>query len=85
LHNADPGSGTDDKQEEQSGLDDQSDSHDGSQYNDKNISYEEYDGYTIPSEDNDSDTEYIQVIHEGKTSTRANPPSQLNSIDWKLQ
>jgi hypothetical protein len=35
------------------------DSPDGSQYDEDSIPYEEYDGYAMPSEDNDSEVKYV--------------------------
>jgi hypothetical protein len=55
-----------DEQKEQS--DSQSDNLDGSQYDEDSAPHKEYDGYAAPSEDDDSDLEYIQAMNDDKAS-----------------
>jgi hypothetical protein len=57
VDNADPEPEIGNEQKEQS--DSQSDNLDGSQYDEDSASHEEYDGYTVPLEDDDSDLKYI--------------------------
>ena len=69
TENAEPKSETNNKPEEHSGLDDDSDGLEGSQYEDSDASYEEYDEYTMPLENNDYKVEYIWVSYEIDAST----------------
>ena len=76
---------TEDKSEDKdkdSEPSDHSDCPEGSQYDSERSSYEEYNGYAMPSEDDNSDLEYIRAMHEDEVSARTSQP-QLSNIDWE--
>ncbi len=53
---------------------------DGSQYEDDTVSYKEYDGYAMPSDD--EELEYMQVMHEDESG--ANPvPMLIAASIWQ--
>jgi hypothetical protein len=72
------------QQGEHTELDKHSDDPEGSQYEEGDTSYEEYDGYAMPSEDNDSEVKYICASYEIKTSTSMYPLPH-NDAHWELR
>jgi hypothetical protein len=82
IDDADPESEGSDKQDERSDPDDHTDVPDGSKYDDCNATYEEYDGYETPLEDDGSEVEYIRTMCEDSESY--NTPL-LDDADWRPQ
>jgi Zinc knuckle len=70
-----------DKQEEQSDQDDHSDGPDGSQYNEDNTPCEEYNGYSMPSESDGSEVEYIRAMNEASSSAAL---QQSGKEEWEF-
>jgi Aspartyl protease/Zinc knuckle len=82
IDNADPEPEESEDQEGQSDPDDHTDVPDGSQYDEDQTTYEEYDGYAMPSEDDEA--EYIRAIHEDEDhSETPPPPPQFEDADWE--
>jgi hypothetical protein len=53
---------------------------DGSQYEDKEPSYEEYNGYALPSDD--EEPIYIWAMHKDEAGATLAPP-QFDDVDWQ--
>jgi Zinc knuckle len=53
---------------------------DGSQYEDEELPYNDFDGYVLPSEEDEP--VYIQAMNEDETSASTVPP-EFDDVDWK--
>jgi Aspartyl protease/Zinc knuckle len=84
ANDANPESDTGDQQEEHSDQDDRADTTEGPHLDGDHTSYEEYDGYETPSEDDDSETEYMQAMHE-EGILDSIPLPRLEDADWELR
>jgi hypothetical protein len=54
---------------------------DGSQYDDEQPSYEEYDGYDMPLDD--EEPVYIQAMSDKAGATMSPALAKLDDVDWK--
>jgi hypothetical protein len=75
-----PDQGTGDDQTDQPDPDAQSDGPEGSQYDGDDAPYEEYDGYAMPSENEDSEVEYIRASYELESGTSIQLPQYHDKI-----
>jgi len=60
----------------------QDDCLDGSQYDDERLSYDDYDRYALPS-DNEEPI-YIRAMSDDEDVSSAPNPTQFSNVNWKL-
>jgi len=61
----------------------QDDCPDGSQYDDKGSPYNDYNGYALPSDD--EEPVYIRAMSNDEDMNSAPNPIQFNNVNWKLR
>jgi len=59
----------------------QDDCLDGSQYDGEGSPYDDYDGYALPSDDEEHI--YIRAMSDDEDASSASNPTQFNNVDWK--